>query len=280
MTRRSLLFTPGDRPKMMRSAPDAGADVLVFDLEDAVSPADKPDARIGVRDVLADPDFDPDAEVVVRLNPIGIAAAADLEVLGAGDGRPDAVMLPKVADADDVRSAAELLAEHDFPQRCIVLLESAAGVLHAETIAAAEATSAVALGAEDLVADIGASRTPGGEEVLYARERVVMAAAAAGIDAIDTVFTDIGDEEGLEQDTNFAIQLGYDGKLAIHPAQVGVINRAFTPDEDQVEWARRVLQAREETDAGVFTVDGEMIDAPLLAQAERIVSRAEAANSS
>jgi citrate lyase subunit beta/citryl-CoA lyase len=154
-------------------------------------------------------------------------------------------------------------------------------VLEAPAIADAEATDALVFGAEDLAADVGATRTPEGTEVLYARQRVVIAAGAAGVDAIDTVYTDIEDREGLAGETRFAAGLGYDGKMAIHPAQVDPINAAFTPDPEAVEWARRVLEAREVADGedrGVFRVDGEMIDAPLIARAERIVERAESAN--
>lgn len=280
MARRSLLFTPGDRPSMMRKADDSGADVIIFDLEDAVSPGAKADARDAVRTVLSEESFDPDAEVFVRLNPVGLSADADLDVLAEGEGRPDAVMLPKVDEPGAVETAARMLAEHDFPEQIVPLVESAAGILHAESIAAADATVGLAFGAEDLSADIGANRSDEGTEVLYAREHVVLAAAAAGVDAIDTVYTDFEDEDGLVEDARFAVRLGYDGKLAIHPAQIGPINSAFTPDEEDVEWARRVLAARDEHEKGVFSVDGEMIDAPLLTQAERIVSRAEAANSS
>jgi citrate lyase subunit beta/citryl-CoA lyase len=160
------------------------------------------------------------------------------------------------------------------------LVETAAGVLNAEAIAAAAATDALVFGAEDLAADLGATRTRDGTEVLYARERSVLAASAAGVDAIDTLHTDFEDEAGLRADTAFAIELGYDGKLAIHPAQVGPINDAFTPDDERVAWAERVLDARDDARAearGVFRVDGEMIDAPVIAQAERVIERAEAA---
>ncbi len=153
-------------------------------------------------------------------------------------------------------------------------------MLDAPRIAAAEATDALVFGAEDLAADVGATRTREGTEVLYARERVVIAASAADVEAIDTVYTDIEDVDGLAEETRFALRLGYDGKMAIHPAQVGPINGAFTPDPEEVEWAERVLEAREAANRegrGVFRVDDEMIDAPLIAQAERIVERARAA---
>jgi citrate lyase subunit beta/citryl-CoA lyase len=277
MPRRSVLFSPGDQPDVLRKAPDSGADVVVFDLEDAVAPERKPAARGAVADVLGD--VVADCEVVVRVNPTGDGAAADLDAVLDGDPGLDAVMLPKVADAADVADLRSLLAERNAALPVFALLETAAGVLHAEAIAAAPETTAVCFGAEDLAADLGADRTREGTEVLYARERVVLAAAAAGVDAVDTLVTDFGDEEHLREDARFARRLGYDGKIVIHPAQVPVVNDAFTPDEAAQEWARRVLAAAAEAgeDAGVFEVDGEMIDAPLLARARRIADRADLA---
>ncbi|OTF01453.1 MULTISPECIES: CoA ester lyase [unclassified Halorubrum] len=282
MPRRSLLFSPGDSPELMRKAPGTGADVICFDLEDAVAPGRKDEARAAVREVLADPAFDPDAEVCVRLT--AESPAADLDGVigtdrgGGGDAVTlDAVMLPKVEGAGRVERVAELCAERGRDPAVFALVETAAGVLAAEAIAAAEATDAVAFGAEDLAADVGATRTDEGTEVLYAREHVVLAASAAGVDALDTVYTDFSDESGLREDAAFARRLGYDGKLAIHPAQVGPITEAFTPDPDDVEWAAAVLDARDEAEGegrAVFQVDGEMIDAPLIAQAERILDRA------
>ncbi|MEF8784868.1 MAG: CoA ester lyase [Haloarculaceae archaeon] len=278
MPRRSVLFTPGDQPDKLRSAPTSGADVVVFDLEDAVAPAEKNHARSVVNDVLHD--IDPDCEVCVRVNPTGIAADDDLGAVLAGDPRLDSVMLPKVSDADDVETLRRLLDEHDADVPVLALVESAAGVLHAESIATANAVDALLFGAEDYAADVGASRTADGTEVIYARQRVVAAASAAGVDAIDTLYTDFEDTEGLRRDTERGIEMGYDGKMVIHPRQVTVVNDAFTPSDERIAWAERILAARDEADTegrGVFTVDGEMIDAPLVAQAERIVERAAAA---
>ncbi|WP_226042682.1 CoA ester lyase [Natrinema sp. DC36] len=274
MVRRSVLFAPGDKPALMRKAAESDADVVVFDLEDAVAPADKQCAREAVREVLDD--VESDSEVCVRVNPIGISAAIDLEVVLEGPN-PDSVMLPKTEAAEDVRTVDRLLEERDAEFPVLSLIESAAGVLRADDIATADATDALLFGAEDLAADIGAIRTSEGTEVLYARERTVIAASAAGVDAIDIVFTDYTDVDGLREETTFAAGLGYDGKMAIHPDQVPIINDAFTPDDEDVEWAERVLDAQGQTDAGVFEVDGEMIDAPLIAQAERIVERARQA---
>ena len=291
------MFTPGDRPAMMRKAPSAGADVIVFDLEDAVAPDAKDEARAAVHEVLADPDFSPDCEVCVRVNPTGIAADDDLRgVLGgasgdeATDDEPsavsaadtlDSVMLPKTEESDDAEILADLLDERDAEVPILALVETAAGILSAESIAGVSQVDALVFGAEDLAADVGATRTDEGTEVLHAREHVLLAASAADVDAIDTVYTDIEDTEGLREETEFAIQLGYDGKMAIHPAQVAPINESFTPDPERVEWAEEVLAAKAEADAegrGVFRVDGEMIDAPLIAQAERVLAYAEAAD--
>jgi citrate lyase subunit beta/citryl-CoA lyase len=291
------MFTPGDRPEMMRKAPTAEADVIVFDLEDAVAPDSKAEAREEVRELLADPDFAPDCEVCVRVNPTGIAADDDLRgVLGDGKSQDvtsgvsassraaetlDSVMLPKTEDERDAETLADLLDERDAKVPILALVETAAGILAAEEIAAVPEVDGLVFGAEDLAADLGATRTAEGTEVLHAREHVVLAASAAGVDAIDTVYTDIEDTEGLREETKFAIELGYDGKMAIHPAQVAPINESFTPDPERVEWAERVLAAKTEADAesrGVFRVDGEMIDAPLIAQAERVLEYAEAAD--
>ena len=278
MARRSVLFSPGDQPSLMRKAPDTGADTVVFDLEDAVAPARKEEARAAVADVLTDPEFDPDCEVCVRVNADPATAADDLDGVLADGPRLDAVMVPKAESGTGVHRIDELVGERGADLSLLALCESAQGVLGAEDIAATPSVDAVLFGAEDLSADIGATRTEGGEEVSHARQRVVLAAAAAGIDAIDTVFTDIEATDRLAEETAFAAQLGYDGKMAIHPGQVPVVNEAFTPDPAAVEWAERVLAAREAADGrGVFRVDDEMIDAPLLARAERVMERHRAA---
>ena len=303
MVRRSVLFSPGDQPELMRKAPGTAADSVVFDLEDAVVPDRKDEARAAVRETLTDEQFDPEAEVCVRLT--GTDPGADLDALvghpvddpendgashdGAGhdgashDGalRLDALVLPKVDSAATVEHRVELARNRGLDVPVLALVETAAGVLAAEEIANVDAVEALLFGAEDLAADVGATRTEGGEEVICAREHVVLAAAAAGIDAIDTVYTDFEDEEGLRESAAFARQLGYDGKMAIHPAQVDVINDAYTPSESELAWARRVLDARERAKRegrGVFEVDGEMIDRPLIRRAERIRELARAAD--
>ncbi|MGB9932276.1 HpcH/HpaI aldolase/citrate lyase family protein [Haloarcula amylolytica] len=272
MARRSVLFSPGDDGKKLRKAAAIKADVIVYDLEDAVVPDAKPAARETVREALVD--VMPAApEVCVRVNPVGSGAEDDLAVVLDGPA-PDSVMLPKTRDASDVRKLASLLETHGVDCPVLALVESAAGVLHAEAIAAAAPTDALVFGAEDLVGDIGATRTASGREVSHARQHVVLAARAAGVSPIDTHYPDFNDLDGLRTDAQAAIELGYDGKLAIHPAQVPVINETFTPDEDRIEWAERILDARDAADGGVFVVDGEMIDEPQVNQARRVLERA------
>ena len=276
MARRSVLFSPGDKPELLYKAVETGADTVVFDLEDAVAPSRKDSARESVADVLSDPSFDPECEVCVRLNADLAAAARDVEAITAEGQRLDSVMVPKAESADNVVRVHELLASHGVEIPFIALCESAAGILSAEAIAAVDPVEAVAFGAEDLSADIGATRTESGEEVSYARQQVVLSAGAAGVDAIDTLVTDIEARDRLASDTEFARGLGYDGKMAIHPAQIPIINDAFTPAPEEVEWAEKVLKAAETAKRegqGVFRVDDEMIDAPLIAQAETIVDR-------
>jgi len=276
MTRRTVLFSPGDQPELLRKAPTTGADVVVFDLEDAVSPAEKETARGAVADAVTE--LDAECELCVRINPLDAGGQRDLDSLESVMKHVDSLMLPKVSGPTDVDSVCEVLGHDETP--VLALLETAAGVLAAVDIAAVDAVDALLLGAEDLSADVGLTRTESGTEVLYARQRVVLAASAHGVDAIDTLWTNFEDTAGLTDDAELAVEFGFDGKMAIHPAQIPVINDAFTPDPAQIEWAQNVLDAREaanEAQQGVFSVDGEMIDAPLIRQAEKIVAVAESA---
>lgn len=272
MARRSVLFSPGDEGEKLRKAAASEADVIVYDLEDAVVPDAKSAARETVREALADV-MPASPEVCVRVNPVGSGAEADLAVVLDGPA-PDSVMLPKASSGSDVRRLASLLESHGVDCPVLALVESAAGVLHAEDIATATATDALVFGAEDLAGDIGATRTAGGREVSHARQHVVLAARAAGVSPIDTHYPAFDDLDGLRTDAREAVELGYDGKLAIHPAQVAVINETFTPDEERVRWAKRILDARDAADGGVFVVDGEMVDAPQIKQAIRVLERA------
>ncbi|MBB6644853.1 HpcH/HpaI aldolase/citrate lyase family protein [Halobellus ruber] len=281
MVRRSLLYCPGDDRGMMENAVETGADAVIFDLEDAVAPAAKDGARATVRSALDGLDGGgPDR--CVRINPYSRRGHADVEaVVGEVSTPPNAVALPKVDGPDTVEALVDHLAELGAADVDVIpLIETAAGVVAVEEIAAVPGVDAVAYGDQDFTADIGATVTDDKTESLYARQRTVVAAAAAGVDAIDTVFTDIGALDGLREQAEFVVDIGFDGKLAIHPDQVPVINDAFTPTTEQLEWAEAVLdgQARaDDAESGVFTVDGQMIDPPLVERARTFIERAEAA---
>ncbi|WP_415380239.1 HpcH/HpaI aldolase/citrate lyase family protein [Halosimplex sp. TS25] len=281
MAQRSLLYSPGDDREMLEKAVETAADTVIFDLEDAVAPDSKDEARRTVQSTLDALD-DPTPSISVRVNPYDGRGREDVDAV-VGDVRnpPDSILLPKVDDAEAVEALHHHLAELDAGDVDIVpLIETAAGVISVEEIAAAPGVTAVAYGDQDFTADIGATVTDDKTESLYARQKTVVAAAAAGVDALDTVYTDIADTDGLREQTAFVVELGFDGKLAIHPDQVPVINEAFTPGDDELEWAEAVLAGQEqasEEGAGVFTVDGQMIDPPLVERARKIVDRAEAA---
>ena len=287
MVRRTALFSPGDQESLLKKAPDTGADVVVFDLEDAVAPSRKSLARKTVQTALSelsegDNDETTDRpELCVRINPLESGGSADIEALSTGP-QPDSLMLPKVDSPAEVEQAVTTLTEYNWQLPLFALLETAAGVLNAQSIAQVPETDALLLGAEDLSADTGLQRTDTSEEISYARQHVVLAATAAGIDAIDTLYTDFEDVDGLSVDAERAVQYGFDGKMAIHPTQVSVINDVYTPDADRIRWAQEILDAAakaESTDSGVFAVNGEMVDAPLISQAETVLERARAASS-
>ncbi len=281
MVRRSLLYCPGDDRGMMEKAVGTDADTVIFDLEDAVAPAAK-DAARGTVGALLDDLSGTEPDLCVRINPYDRRGRTDVEaVVGGVSTPPDAIALPKVDTPETVEALADHLAGLGADGVDIIpLIETARGVVAVEGIAAASGVDAVAYGDQDFTADIGATVTDDKTESLYARQRTVVAAAAAGVDAVDTVWTDIGDTQGLREQAEFAVDIGFDGKLAIHPDQIPVINDAFTPTSDQLEWAEAVLAGQEraaDADEGVFTVDGQMIDPPLVERARTVVERAEAA---
>jgi len=275
MTRRSVLFSPGDQPDKLDNAAVSDADLIVFDLEDGVAPDRKAAGREAVGDALA---VDTASEVCVRINPVGMGGGTDLAAL-VDAPTPESLMLPKVSTPSEIETVGQLCTECGVDCPIIALIETAAGVLAADRIAAVDRTDALIFGAEDLAADLGATRTEEGSEVAHARQQVVLAASAHRVDAIDTHHPEIGDQAGLRAETEHARRLGYDDKLAMHPRQVEIINEAFEPSAEEQAWARRILAAVDRQGQGVIEVDGEMVDAPQRRQAERIVDLAAAADS-
>lgn len=275
--RRCLLFMPGDDRQKIQKGIGLGADVIVMDLEDGVALTRKAEARATIMAALRELDFGR-SERVVRLNPIGSGLEAyDLAAVLAG--QPDSVMLPKVETAEQVQWLDRQLAATAI--RLLILIETARGVVNLNEIAAASARSdALIFGAEDLAGDIGATRTAAGWEVFYARSAVVTHAAAYGLQAIDTLVIDFNDEAALIADSQWGAQLGFSGKLAIHPRQVAIIQDAFTPTDEQIANAHRLIDAHDEHQAagtGAFAFEGKMIDRPAIRAAQQVLAKARAA---
>ena len=279
---RSLLFLPGNAPNMLIHGGDLGADAVIFDLEDAVSPEEKDAARILVRNTLASLPLS--CQTVVRINGLdsGLWAGDLAEIVPR---RPNALMLPKTAGAADIRqleqAVAALEAEHHIPAGTvgiIPLLGTAAGIENAYAIAAASPrVLGLFLGGEDLTADLRCPRTKGGKEIDYARQRVVCAARAAGVEAFDTPFTDVQDSQGLLDDAKYARALGFSGKAAISPRHVQGINQVFSPTSGEIAYAQAVLDAIAGAQGkGAISLHGKMIDAPIVNRARQTLAAAKA----
>jgi citrate lyase subunit beta/citryl-CoA lyase len=280
---RSLLFVPGNKARMLEKARALPADAVILDMEDAVPPGEKGSARAMVREALEKGACG--AQTIVRVNAwaTGLTEADLKETLVAGVA---AVCLPKAETPGEVERLASLLAmleqERGLPVGgvgLILMVETALGVLNAYQMArASRRVCALCFGGEDLAWDLGAIRTKEGLELAHARAQLVLAARSAGVLAIDTVYTDLKDEAGLLAEARLARQLGYSGKLVIHPAQIEPVQRAFSPGEQQVAHARRILEAFEAAEArgeGVIALDGEMIDAPVVARAREVLALVE-----
>lgn len=258
------LFCPADRPERFAKAA-AVADVVILDLEDGVAAGDK----VAARQALIDTPLDPQ-HTVIRVNAVDTEEyAADLAALAQTAYRR--IMLPKCESAEQVRS----LAGYEV----IVLIESPLGAVRVTESVAAENAIGVMWGAEDLVAGLGGNSSrhaDGGyrDVARHVRSTSLLAAKAFGRFALDSVFLDIENLEGLAVETLDAVAVGFDAKVAIHPSQVAVIREGYAPDPDEIDWARRVL-AEVPNHRGVFAFEGRMVDAPVLRHAERIVRRAE-----
>jgi citrate lyase subunit beta/citryl-CoA lyase len=278
--RRSVLYLPGSNARALEKARELPADALILDLEDAVAPSAKEEARGLVLAALAKGGFGA-RERVVRVNgrstPWGAADLAAAARSGA-----DAVCLPKAESAADVRAAEELLVRAGAPVGLALwcMIETPRGVLAAAEIAGASPRVAcLVAGTSDLVKDLGARHTPSRAEVLPSLALLLLAARAHGLAALDGVHLDLADEAGLEAACRQGRDLGFDGKTLIHPKQLESANRAFAPDEAEVEHARRIISAHAEAEAagrGVTVVDGRLVEALHVESARRTVALAEA----
>ncbi len=283
--RRSLLFLPGNNPNMIINAGCLGADAVIFDLEDAVAPAEKDAARILVRNTLRHSDLS-GCEIVVRINSVDTEYwRSDIDFILPE--APDVILLPKASTPADVLAADAYMSEVEAKLgikngtvALMPLIETALGVENAYAIASAsKRVCALFLGAEDLTADLRCKRTKEGREIEYARQRLVVAARAAGVEVYDTPFTDVNDDEGIVVDATLAKSLGFSGKASISPRHVDVINTVFSPTMAEIDYAYEVLDAIElakKQGKGAVSLRGKMIDAPIVARAEQTIKAAEA----
>ncbi len=278
--RRSRLYLPGNEPKFFVNAALHKPDCIILDLEDSVSPAEKDCARLLVRNALRHVDFGA-AERMVRINqlPEGIKDLRHIIPYNV-----HTVLIPKCESAGNVREVEseieQLSTLHNIKKTVLLLpiIESALGVVRAFEIASAsDRICAIAIGLEDYTADIGVMRTKAGAESLYARSAIVNAAKAAGLQAMDSVFSDVSDDEGLRQSVMEAKGIGFDGKGCIHPRQIRIVHEAFAPTAEEIAYATRVVDAfkdAQRSGSGVVALGSKMIDAPVVKRAQRVLALA------
>jgi citrate lyase beta subunit len=281
--RRALLFMPGDDRRKIEKGASLGADAIIMDLEDGVAFNRKEAARETIAAALRELDFGR-SERLVRINPISDNNLYLDDLRATYPAQPDGYVIPKVSSPADLLSVADwLAAQGGHLLTLLAIIETARGVVNLREIAGAgiPGLQGLIFGGEDLTGDLGAVRTVYGHEVAYARAAVVLHAKAFDLQAIDGVYTKLDDVEGLTADTRYILEMGYTGKLAIHPRQVEPIQKVFTPTDEEIARARRLIDAFNEhqaAGAGVFALDGRMVDMPMVRAAQAVLARAQAAN--
>lgn len=284
--RRALLYMPGDDLRKIQKAAGSGVDCACMDMEDGTALNRKVEARHTIVQALQTVDFGR-TERLARINAIGTGLETD-DLNTVLTAAPDGIVIPKVETGEQVRWASRIIAEHEsrlgrpagsIP--IIVVVETARGIINLAEIAGSDPRlEGIIFGAEDFAGDIGATRTPEGAEVFYARSAVVTHAAAFGLQAIDMVYIDFKDTEGLRREARQGARMAFSGKQIIHPNQIEPVQEAYTPNDAAIGYARRVIQVMREQQAigkGAFALDGKMIDAPIIKAAEKVLMLARAA---
>ncbi|HEP6867672.1 TPA: citrate (pro-3S)-lyase subunit beta [Streptococcus pyogenes] len=283
--RRTMMFVPGANAAMLRDAPLFGADSVMFDLEDSVSLKEKDTSRALVHFALKTFDYS-SVETVVRVNGLDSCGALDIEaVVLAG---VNVIRLPKTETAQDIVDVEAVIERVERENgievgrtRMMAAIESAEGVLNAREIAkTSKRLIGIALGAEDYVTNMKTRRYPDGQELFFARSMILHAARAAGIAAIDTVYSDVNNTEGFQNEVRMIKQLGFDGKSVINPRQIPLVNEIYTPTEKEIDHAKQVIWAIREAESkgsGVISLNGKMVDKPIVERAERVIALATAA---
>lgn len=283
--RRTMMFVPGANAAMLRDAPLYGADSIMFDLEDAVSLKEKDSARTLVHFALKTFDYS-NVETVVRINSLEAGGAQDVEAMVLAG--VEVIRLPKTETAQDILDVDAVITsvekDNQIPvgtTKMMAAIESAEGVLNAREIAkASERLIGIALGAEDYVTNMKTKRYPDGQELSFARNMILHAARAAGIAAIDTVYSDVDNVEGFQNEVQQIKQLGFDGKSVINPRQIPLVNAIYTPIDKEIQNAKEVIWGIREAEAkgsGVISVNGKMVDKPIVERAQRVIALAKAA---
>lgn len=272
--RRSMLFVPALRPDRFSKAIATGTDIVIVDWEDAVVPERKAEARELTGTFFGEPTDRPVLRYLRINSPRIPDGLRDLEALFEMEHLPDGIMIPKVESPEEVRWMTEILQPYRQDIELFPTVETAKGVRAvAEVALASDATTILGFGAVDLVAETGSDLS--WDSLLYTRSQVVLAATEARIEALDTVWIEIDDQAGLEDESRRARAIGFTGKAAIHPSQVAPINAAFSPSNAEVDLARRIVEAAEGDFSGALQIDGKMIDEPVIIAARRTMARAE-----
>ncbi|MEM7465920.1 MAG: CoA ester lyase [Pseudomonadota bacterium] len=273
--RRSFIFTPGLQPDMFPKALASGTDIVCIELEDGIAPKDKALARQTGLSLFAEPQAQDGVERIVRVNCLRSAfGMADIQAILDTDTPPPAIMLPKVKTPDEIVWLDDILNERGHQIRLHIIIETNEGLEAAcEIAAASQRIDALFFGGVDMAAELRCKNNF--QSLLYARSRVVHAAATAGIDAIDVPYLDLDDPAGMREEAELVCDLGFCGKGSIHPKQIPILNEVFTPSEAQISHAKRVLKTFADADTGLVVIDGKLIEKPVLREMERIVSIAE-----
>lgn len=284
--RRTMMFVPGANAAMLRDAPLYGSDAVMFDLEDAVSLNEKDTARMLVHNALKNIDYS-NIETVVRIN--DLKAGGDQDIEASVLGGVNVIRLPKTENAQEIKDVEAVIERVEKENgievgttNIMAAIESATGILNVREIAhASDRLIGIALGAEDYVTNMKTERSATGEELFFARSFILHAARDAGIAALDTVYSDVDNEEGFRNEVQRIKQLGFDGKSIINPRQIPIVHDEYAPTQKEIDNAKEIIwaiQEAEEKGSGVISVNGKMVDKPIVERAERVIALAKAAN--
>ncbi|MFN8399762.1 MAG: CoA ester lyase [Anaerolineales bacterium] len=284
-SRRALLYMPGDNWKMITKSITLGVDSICMDMEDGTAINKKAEARATIAKALQELDFGA-SEKLARINSVGSGWEKE-DIEAVLPYHPDGIVIPKVESFEQVEWASRIIEDAELKHgwkvnsiRILIGVETAKGILNLKEIAAHPRLDAIIFGGEDFAASIGAVRTKDAIELLYARQAVIVACAAYDLQPIDIVTIDYKDLEALKVEAEFGARLGFSGKQVIHPNQVQAVQEAFTPSAEAIAYARRIVEtfeASQKEGKGAYSLDGKMIDMPLLKNAQKVLYRAQAA---